>query len=305
MVCTVCGACQETLALGAVSFAEFSRGVVGEDARDLHAAFFRGCRPARKGRPQELRLEPRKRGFVNKHLTRLRERYKPCSRLGYLRERLAQWSRTEPRIPPADWEVICNEFVEWARERGYLDNHVPTRKELRKRGRVPGTLLLSKDEVREILLRCDRHASDPQPQPGDYNYGVEPHDPDFIRFGRFRERYLEKWLTIRWRLSGVGTAADDVPATVLDEVIELFQKCMPAFRAVVYERGVRTSFIGYNFVLCRLFDLLGFSHCNEDFPTLKTPKRQRVLQEFWKKICAFNLWPYINSDELPQKKQKR
>lgn len=273
VVCSLCGCCQDWIPLCEVSFLERAADLAG--------------RPASAESAASLLPGGRKRSA----------RSTPYERITYLRERLSQWSRTEPAIPAKDWEVILTEFVGWCQEKGLQNVHIPDIYELRRGKGLPGTVVLTKEEIGEILDRCDVKRE--QPGPGDWNFGMDSSDPDFIQFGLFKRRYLERWYSIRWRLSGVGTTADKLPAQALTAICEVFLEVVEAFRRVVYKRG-RTSMLSYNFVLCRIFDLLGLSDCNADFPELQSPKKRQEMSEYWKRICAYHFWPYINTDELPE-----
>jgi hypothetical protein len=60
--------------------------------------------------------------------------------------------------------------------------------------------------------------------------------------------------------------------------------------------GRRHSFISYNFVFRRLFDLLGCSHLGADFPPLKSKRKREDIISIWLTLIRYLRWPYINSD---------
>lgn len=78
------------------------------------------------------------------------------NRDSYFTERLAQWAMAEPEIPDRHWEYITDAFEEYQAEIG-LRSRIPLPSELRRsRGRqIAGTYLLTKDEIRTLLTRCD------------------------------------------------------------------------------------------------------------------------------------------------------
>ncbi len=68
------------------------------------------------------------------------------------------------------------------------------------------------------------------------------------------------------------------------------------FAMVVRNAGSRYSFINYNFVFRRFFDLLSVPHFSRDFPPLKSRKKREDCCWFWVCITNFLRWPYINND---------
>ncbi|MGB0548745.1 MAG: hypothetical protein ACPGR8_06385 [Limisphaerales bacterium] len=113
---------------------------------------------------------------------------------------------------------------------------------------------------------------------------------------RFVDKYLEKWLTIRYILTGepsYGYYFGDVIAPYLKE---MFAKLQQPFEQTVRTRRKRYSFISYNFVFRRLFDLLGFPEFGEDFPPLCGAAKRVELVALWLRMMNFLNWPYINSD---------
>jgi hypothetical protein len=91
--------------------------------------------------------------------------------------------------------------------------------------------------------------------------------------------------------------AETIPHWVLTEMCIVFTELQPAFWKVVYDPLERKSLISYNFIFGRLLDMFNQTHACIDFPNLKTDGKVRKLQEYWRRICCFMRWPYINSAE--------
>jgi hypothetical protein len=104
-------------------------------------------------------------------------------------------------------------------------------------------------------------------------------------------------LTIRWRFSGQRSTASMLEDWVFGELKSMFTALQPAFWQVVYDSDSRKSFPSYNYTICRLLDLLDCSECIVDFPSLKTSAKRAKLNEYWRRICKFMQWPYINSQD--------
>lgn len=141
-------------------------------------------------------------------------------------------------------------------------------------GRYAARYVLTKRDVRSIVRNAAAEAQTP----------------------RFVDKYLEKWLTIRHFLTGepsYGYYFGDVMAPHLKE---MFAKLQQPFEMTVRTRRKRYSFISYNFVFRRLFDLLGFPEFGEDFPPLCGAAKRVELVALWLNMMSFLNWPYLNSD---------
>lgn len=134
---------------------------------------------------------------------------------------------------------------------------------------------------------------------------VNPEASNYVKVGYYVKKYFEKWLTIRFRLSGVRSLAQKVPHWIGEEMCIMFQELQRAFWYTIYDRNSRKSMPSYNFVICRLLDMLNQSHACADFPELKTDNKKRKLREYWRRICRYMQWPYINSDEMAKKSTKK
>lgn len=265
-VCRGCGAVQDGVRIGCTSVKEREQAYSqGHLVRNEHLAAI--------GEPGPCK----------------RSRSAPYKRITYFSERISQWAQCEPEIPEDDWHWILDAYNEWCfTNKGRYPRVLPTPAQLRTTSvQIPGTFLLTKEEVRSLLVLVETR---------DYSQFIDFED-DRPKVGHYVKKYYEKWLTIRWRLSGERSMACEVPDWVFAELKSMFQALQPAFWQCIYDTSSRKSFPSYNFVICRLLDLLGFSECNVDFPCLKTDAKRKKLQEYWHRICKFMQWPYINSQE--------
>jgi hypothetical protein len=224
-----------------------------------------------------------------------RSRSAPYKRTTYFTERLNQWLMCEPDIPDNDWAEIEYGFRDFCIERG-LAVKIPTPAELRasKGKQIEGTVRLTKDEIRIILVSRDAVKDT------EYEDAIEE-----VSRGQLRQKYLEKWLTIRWRLCGKASDVDEVPAWVISEMKIMFEELQEAFRQAVFSNDSRKSFPCYNTAISRMLDLLNQSHVCNDFPILKTRRAWNKNNFYWRKMIKYLQWPYINSDEEILQSQKK
>ena len=106
----------------------------------------------------------------------------------------------------------------------------------------------------------------------------------------------EKFLTIQLALCGRGSLGLHINEMLAFRLKALFKQLQVPFAHVAERPGKRHSFISYNFVFRRLFDLLGCSHLGMDFPPLKSKKKRDDIVAIWIRIISYLRWPYINSD---------
>jgi hypothetical protein len=106
----------------------------------------------------------------------------------------------------------------------------------------------------------------------------------------------EKFLTIRLALCGRGSLGRDVNDELVFQLKEAFKRLQVPFARLAEATGRRHSFISYNFVFRRLFDLLGCSHLGTDFPPLKSRKKREDIVQIWLALVRDLQWPYLNSD---------
>lgn len=218
----------------------------------------------------------------------------------YFLERVSQWAMREKEISDDDWESILIVFHDWCLSKG-LRYIIPTRAQLSQNiGRIPGTVCLSKTDVRDILNECQNRFPVKEVdfrKPIKINYRSPVKEVDFGKptKNNFCRKYLEKWLSIRYRLCGVKSTYYRCPPWLLECLKEYFELVVAAFNRVIYQSDGRKRMIGYNFVFRRLFDLFGFTFCCDDFPLKDTKSNQDNIL-MWKKVCKYYQWPYINSD---------
>ena len=136
--------------------------------------------------------------------------------------------------------------------------------------------VLTKEDIRAILRRIDECFVKGRP--------------------RFVKKYLEKHLTIRYRLCGVPSHGSQAPAWVIEEMRHMFDCVQIPFDRLVRCMGQRYSFPSYNFIFRRFCDLLGCKHYAVDFPPLKSAKKRDEIARIWLILIKYLRWPYINSD---------
>ena len=107
----------------------------------------------------------------------------------------------------------------------------------------------------------------------------------------------EKFLTIRWLLTGERSSGVNVSENFVARLKQLFSRLQDPFTQIVKPCRARYSFLNYNFVFRRLFDLLGAPHLGRNFPPLKSRRKREDIIQLWLCICIALKWPYVNSDE--------
>lgn len=225
---------------------------------------------------------------------------KVAARQAYFNERLSQWALADPEIPDRHWEYIFD-ACEWFCETRGIDAILPCPHELREsRGKqIAGTYLYTKDEIGIILSRCDTVMAENGEdfEDLDDDQFKLPRKRARSRQPRFKNKYFEKWLKIRWRLTGKGSSFGKLPAWSHEMMIDAFPKVGEAHDRLNRDKK-RKALPGYNCIAARFLDLCGMSHLRGDFPPPKTRKARRNLFKQWRDICRYNQWPYINSDEV-------
>lgn len=102
------------------------------------------------------------------------------------------------------------------------------------------------------------------------------------------QRYNENWLQIINRVTGY------VPPRLLQNELILLDKVFDGVCAPfhLFKSKARKNLLNYNFVLYRLFELIGRHDGLRHFPQLKTRSKWLELDRVWAQICAFNRWEH-------------
>ena len=101
------------------------------------------------------------------------------------------------------------------------------------------------------------------------------------------QTYIEKWLQIIWRITGV---TPPMPGPLLLQQLDrLFLDLQRPFNAC--RAAGRKNFLNYNYVFCRLFQKLGCPKFCMFFPLIKSKAKLRSLDEMWIQMTASIGWP--------------
>ena len=95
--------------------------------------------------------------------------------------------------------------------------------------------------------------------------------------------YIEKWLQIIQRVTGVEPPKPG--GQLMIKLDEMFLELQRPFAAV---RDVRKNFLNYNYVFCRLFQMLGCSQFSMFFPLIKSKPKLRALDAMWERMTGKN-----------------
>jgi hypothetical protein len=102
------------------------------------------------------------------------------------------------------------------------------------------------------------------------------------------QRYNENWLQIINRVTGyVPPRIEQNEVLLLDRIFE--GVCVPFS---LFKPAARKNLLNYNFVLYRLFELIGRGDCLCHFPQLKTHAKWLELDRVWGQICEYNDWQH-------------
>ena len=108
--------------------------------------------------------------------------------------------------------------------------------------------------------------------------------------------WQEKFLSIRRRLCGVSSLGSRAPPELVDFLKQMFSALQIPFESIVRRERIRYSFVNYNFLFRRFFDLWGAPHYGKDFPPLKSKKKREDTILLYLRLLEVVQWPYINSD---------
>jgi hypothetical protein len=214
----------------------------------------------------------------------------------YLRERLAQWHMLEHPICSDDWDDI-----ETAVRAKHPGAHIPDGGELRRSGgrAIDGSRILSKEEIGEILdaatarRRLSRTEANPFYKP----------DKDEQREVNFRRKYLEKWLSIRWRLCGL--APKQMTHHLFEQILDALPRLEEAFNRAVKTTTKRRSFPHYSTVIHHILQLHGQEELAEDLPLAKTRRARKAIEGYWFTMCGYLQWPYLTESEILKPRDRK
>lgn len=219
----------------------------------------------------------------------------------YLRERLAQWNMLEHPISPADWADIEAAHRDFDIVRGGQGKS-PSGEELRRCGgrAIPLFRILTKEEIGEILdaatarRRLSRTEANPFYQP----------DPD-EREVNFRRKYLEKWLSIRWRFCGLAPSSKRMTHHLFEQILDALPRLEEAFNRTVKLQGKRKSFPHYSTVIHHILQLHGQEKLAEDLPLAKTRRARKAIEGYWFQMCGYLQWPYLTESEILKPRDRK
>lgn len=100
----------------------------------------------------------------------------------------------------------------------------------------------------------------------------------------------EKFLSIRRILSGIRSLGHYASEELVEFLRDRFKDLQIPFEFLVRQDGVRYSFLNYNFLFRRFFDLYGVSHYGVEFPPLKSKKKREDTIVLYMKLIEFTKW---------------
>ena len=215
----------------------------------------------------------------------------------YLRDKLSQWLQTEKPVPKEHFRIIEHEWRKYLNERG-VPAVLPTKAALRRsRGQlIPGCHPLEKRDIRRILRACDAviaaEQNDGLAMCGDDPMWNEMRDEMSEKTQFFVRKYLEKWLSLRWRFTGQHSTAALCPANIFGDLQEYFVKLEEAFGRCI-RPDERKAFPNYNEMIRNILQLLFLEHLGADFPGLSTKRARNKNNHFWWIFCKYHKWPYL------------
>lgn len=228
----------------------------------------------------------------------------------YFRDRMSQWLQSEKPIPKKDWHTIKREWRRYLSNKG-IPGVLPTKASLRKsRGKIiSGCHPLEKADIRCILRACDVVTENERQEqlaqwPADsmwdiYREDIGPKAPSFVT------RYLEKWLSLRWRFTGVHSTAAECPHRIFETLEDYFEKLDKSFPSCI-QNEKRKSFPSYNEMVKNLLQLLFLEHLGSDFPGLRTERARNKANFYWWQFCRYHKWPYLLKEaKFLKRKNKR
>lgn len=100
------------------------------------------------------------------------------------------------------------------------------------------------------------------------------------------QKYIEKWLQILQAFSGI-TPPKPGPC-LLDKLDELFLQLQTPYEMCL--QGERRNFLNYNYVFCRLLQMLDCAEFCIFFPLISKQKLEK-LDQIWARMAVYLNWP--------------
>ncbi len=103
----------------------------------------------------------------------------------------------------------------------------------------------------------------------------------------------EKFLTIRWYLCGITSYGRNATEELVEFLKWFFASLQVPFETIIRRKGVRYSFINYNFLFRRAFDLYDWINCRhygKDFPPLKSKKKREDVILWYLELLEYTKW---------------
>ena len=110
------------------------------------------------------------------------------------------------------------------------------------------------------------------------------------------QKYIEKWLQIMWRISGVKPPT--IPVMISMRLDTLFLAIQDPFQK--FKAPKRKNFMNYNYTFHRFFQMLGVPKYSMFFPLIKSKSKLAQLDATWQRICTEVQWPMTPLLRVPE-----
>lgn len=193
----------------------------------------------------------------------------------YWRAKLRQWMLQDRHgINESDWRIIKQVFERTYERKSANPSHA--RSDLKK-----GYPVLRKEDICSILQDCDV-----QGRP--LKTGIPKQ--------KFVSLYLERWLFLRWKLTGLGTVGTSVPQVLLEFLIDSLDELDAAFPQAIGSIFTRQAFPHFDSVVEKLLALRGASEFDKDCVKLNTKRARKKFELCWWAFCKYLKWPYLSKE---------
>ena len=109
--------------------------------------------------------------------------------------------------------------------------------------------------------------------------------------------YIEKWLQIIHRLTGVAPPA---PGPLLIRQLDnMFHELQRPFEREAFKAPGRKNFLNYNYVFCRLFQAMGCARFSMFFPLIKSRSKLQSLDAMWSDMAGSVNWAVMPLQQVP------